>query len=325
MASPWVQPPMSPSPPTSTRKSGGCLWPWLGWFSHGAMVPFPGDPSVSVFSRACPEKGPLPRRERDRAPPSPQLPTPSMAMTVLRFTLPHLPRLCPPGVHAGALHAAPLLSQPNPPTLTPGGKRAGVPREPLPVTVTPSLPPLCALAAEESGSRGCFGPWLGWFSHGAMWPFRGDPSVSVFCVGLPEKGTRQCRERGVMPPMPATPQTMTTSLRPSPLFPVCALGVEAGAQHAALLPPPDPTCTHTSGGKLVGTPGHSLPGTAVPFLPDLPPLDVNCFAHSACDSVVPPPPTLSPPARQNSETGGLSNTAPHRCSQLCRRAGCPAW
>jgi len=183
----------------------------------------------------------------------------------------------------------------------------------------------CALAAEESGSRGCFGPWLGWFSHGAMWPFRGDPSVSVFCVGLPEKGTRQCRERGVMPPMPATPQTMTTSLRPSPLFPVCALGVEAGAQHAALLPPPDPTCTHTSGGKLVGTPGHSLPGTAVPFLPDLPPLDVNCFAHSACDSVVPPPPTLSPPARQNSETGGLSNTAPHRCSQLCRRVGCPAW
>jgi len=31
-------------------------------------------------------------------------------------------------------------------------------------------------------------------------PFPGDPSVSVFCVGLPEKGTRQCRERGGTPP-----------------------------------------------------------------------------------------------------------------------------
>ena len=64
-----------------------------------------------------------------------------------------------------------------------------------------------------------------------------------------------------------------------PVLPVCALGVEAGTQHAAPLPPPDPTCTCTSGEKLVGTPGHSSPGTAVPFHPDLPLLVVNCFAH----------------------------------------------
>ena len=40
------------------------------------------------------------------------------------------------------------------------------------------------------------------------------------------------------------------------IFPICAPGVEVGAQHAAPLPPPDPTCAHTmgeSGSELLGT------------------------------------------------------------------------
>ena len=64
--------------------------------------------------------------------------------------------------------------------------------------------------------------------------------------------------------------------------------------------------TH-NGKKRFGTPGHSSPGTALPFLPDLPPLVVNYFAHWRRYS--PPPPSLLP---QNFETGGLSNTTHHR-------------
>ena len=33
--------PGSVSPSWGMAKSGGCLGPWLGWFSYGAMVPFP--------------------------------------------------------------------------------------------------------------------------------------------------------------------------------------------------------------------------------------------------------------------------------------------
>ena len=52
--------------------------------------------------------------------------------------------------------------------------------------------------------------------------------------------------------------------------------------------------TH-NGRKRVGTPGHSSPGTAVPFLPDLPPLVlVNYFAHwRRCSPPPPPPPPSS--------------------------------
>jgi len=40
--------------------------------------------------------------------------------------------------------------------------------------------------------------------------------------------------------------------------------VEAGVQPCRAAA--SPTCTHTSGGMRVGTPGHSPPGTAVPSL-----------------------------------------------------------
>ena len=100
-----------------------------------------------------------------------------------------------------------------------GGKSVGVPEVPPSVTTTPSLSLPCALEDEESVPPGCLGPSLGWFSPGAMVPFRGDPSVSTYCVGLPGKGSRQCRERGGTPPRPATHQTTTPALRPSPSSP----------------------------------------------------------------------------------------------------------
>jgi len=187
---------------------------------------------------------------------------------------------------------------------------------PPPVTTTPSLSLLCTLQDGESVSRGWLGASLGWFSSGAMVLFRGDPSGSVFCVGLPGKGSRQCRERGWIPLIPTTPQTTTTLALPPltlSIFPVCAPGVETGAQHASPLPPPDPTCTHTmgeSGSELLGT-RHPAPPS---LFSQLPPLVNNYFAHWG---VLPAPLSLSlspppPPTRQNVETGGLSNTAPHR-------------
>ena len=124
---------------------------------------------------------------------------------------------------------------------------------------SPCVQPPMSPSPPMRKSGGCLGPWLGWFSPGAMVHFRGDPSVSVFCVGLPGKGSRQCRERGGIPLIPTTPQTTTTLALPPltlSIFPICAPGVEVGAQHAAPLPPPDPTCTHTmgkSGSELLGT------------------------------------------------------------------------
>ena len=128
MASPWVQP-TSHSPPT--RKSGGgCLGPWLGWFSHGAMVPLRGGPSMGVFCAGLPENH-CPAET-------------GMGCTLARNPFnsndtPHPPsRLCP-GCSRGcaACRAAAFPAQTTH-THT-EEKRVGVPRGPLPITVTPSL------------------------------------------------------------------------------------------------------------------------------------------------------------------------------------------
>ena len=201
-------------------------------------------------------KGLTPPLRARRDTPTPA--TPSNGNNSPPLTLLPLPRLCPGHCRGCAMSRATAF--PAQPTHThTGGKRAGVPEVPLSVTTTPSLSLLCALEDEESVSRGCLGPSLGWFSPGAMGLFRGHSSVIMFCVGLPGKGSQQCRERGGTPLIPTTPQTTTTLASPPltlSIFPVCAPGVEAGAQHAAPLPPPDPTCTHTmgeSGSELLGT------------------------------------------------------------------------
>ena len=75
MASPCVQPSMSPSPPM--RKSGGCLGPWLGWFSHGQPCLSGGNHRLACFAWACPERHgcPAKRARWDGITPA----TPSMA------------------------------------------------------------------------------------------------------------------------------------------------------------------------------------------------------------------------------------------------------
>ena len=166
---------------------------------------FPGGSIGERVLRGPARKGPTAPQREGWGAPAPA--TPSIPTIVLLFTLLPLPRLCPGHCRGCATsHAAAFPAQPNH-THT-GGKRVGAPEVPPSATTTPSLPLLYALQDEESGSRGCLGASLGWFFPGAMVPFRGDPSVSVFCVGLPGKGSRQCRERGGAPPMLATPQCL---------------------------------------------------------------------------------------------------------------------
>ena len=143
-----------------------------------------------------------------------------------------------------------------------GQKCVGVPEVPPSVTVPPSLPPLSALAAEEIGPGGCLGPWIGWLSCGAMTPFRGDPSVSIFCVGLPGKGSRQCRERGGTPPRPATPQTTTPALRPSSSSPCVPWALKRGRNMPRRCLPRTPHVHNHRGGS-----GSELLGTRHPAPP----------------------------------------------------------
>ena len=127
---------------------------------------------------------------------SPAPATPSIPTIVLLFTLLPLPRLCPGHCRGCATsHAAAFPAQPNH-THT-GGKRVGAPEVPPSVTTTPSLSLLCTLQDGESVTRGCLRASLGWFSPRAMMvPFRGDPSVSVFCMGLPGKGSTTVQRAG---------------------------------------------------------------------------------------------------------------------------------
>ena len=241
---------------------------------------------MSVFCVGLPGKARLPRREPDGMPLRPQHPQQQCHSWVLRFTLLPLPRVCPGRRRGCATSRAAAL--PVQPTHThTGGKRAGVPRGPLPGTVTPSPPSLCALAAEESGSRGHFGRWLGWLSCGAMCLFRGGPSVSVFCVGLPEKGTRQCRERGETPPTPATPQTTTTSLRPFPSSPCVPWALKRVRNMPRRCLPRTPRA-HARRGKslseLLGTRHPALPARFSQISPFL--KSTVLLTH---DSVPPPP------------------------------------
>ena len=171
--------------------------------------PFPGGSIGERVLRGPARKGPTAPQREGWGAPAPA--TPSIPTTVLLFTLLPLPRLCPGHCRGCATsHAAAFPARPNH-THT-GGKRVGAPEVPPSVTTTPSLSLLCAPwdESEESVSWGCLGASLGRFSPGAMVPFRGDPSVSVFCVGLPGKGSRQCRERGGTPLIPTTPQTTVT-------------------------------------------------------------------------------------------------------------------
>ena len=162
-------------------------------------------------------------------------------------------------------------------------------------------------------SRGSLGASLGWFSPGAMVPCRGDPSVSVFCVGLPGKGSRQCRERGGTPLIPTTPQTTTTLALPPltlSIFPICAPGVEVGAQHAAPLPPPDPTCTHTmgeSGSELLGTRHPAPPSRFSQICPLL-----WSTILLTCDSILPPPHPLSSYAAECGDRGAQQHSTSPR-------------
>ena len=53
---------------------------------------------------------------------------------------------------------------------------------------SPSGPEQLYKQTNNAKSGGCLGPWLLWFSYGAMIPLRGDPTASVLCVGLQGAG-----------------------------------------------------------------------------------------------------------------------------------------